>query len=196
MIRGNISIVLQVREKCTFLHKEADSLPTRRAEKGSGKGFCRPNEERETLGFRHDLKGTKFMGSIQCAVHDKRATLQKKSGPKDPSLGLIQRINSHERNPYLPKFDDQSQEESSRQERYTRGKAQVQRDTPSNILLAFGCLVSSGRHPQNHRKENLLATLERHCIRKKWMPLEDAESLHRSWQPLGSASEGSNSLRQ
>ena len=52
-------------EKGTLLHKEADGLPTTRAEKGSGKGFCRPNEGREHLGsVFQEIEQSKFKSIV------------------------------------------------------------------------------------------------------------------------------------
>ena len=68
-----------------------------------------------------------------------------------PSLGIICPVDPHQRNPDAPKFEDRSQEETERQERYARGAAwkmarcilKVKEKHKNNILLTFGELVST-----------------------------------------------------
>ena len=90
----------------------------------------------------------KVLGSIRKV----RSTLRQASirEKKGPSLGKIQVKNPHQRSPYAMKFEDQSQEETERQQRFARSKAWNHAAEERKFVVARR--VGSPRHATNRRR--------------------------------------------
>ena len=88
-------------------------------------------------------KSTKVLGSIR-RVRFTTATQRHANIPenKGPSLGKVQVKVPHQRSPYALKFEDRSQEEIERQERW-RVEIGQERNGQSYLLLTYQRMVSS-----------------------------------------------------
>ena len=120
---------------CSFAHRQVEGQPCKKPKKDGDKSAVARLKNARQLGcvfqdteppessstFR---KSPKVLGPTR-QVQFSKATLRHANirENKEPSLGVIQFKNPHQRGPYAPKFEDRSQEETERQERRARGDA-------------------------------------------------------------------------
>ena len=96
-------------------------------------------------------KSSNILKPIRCVQFTKAVLRHANIRDQNPSLGMICPGDPHQRNPNAPKFEDRSQEETERQERYAREAAwkmarcflKLKEKHKNNILLTFGELVST-----------------------------------------------------
>ena len=118
-------------DKCNFLHPEAVGQPSKMSEKGGAKGSVALLKETIHLGVSHDspqrksiLRENEKLGSNHTVKFSKvtvrRVKLREKMGP---SQGIIQKCEPQERNPWAPKFEERTQDETLEHERWARRDA-------------------------------------------------------------------------
>ena len=123
------------KKKESFAHRQVEDQPCKEPKKDGDQNAVAILKDSRQLGcvFQDteppesssiSRRSTKVLGPIR-RVQFSKATLRhaniRKS--KGPSLGVIQVKNLYQRSPYAPKCEDQSQEETGRQERCARGDA-------------------------------------------------------------------------
>ena len=118
------------------------------------------------------LKSSDIRKPIRCVQFTEAVVRHACSRDKNPSLGMICPGDADQRNPNAPKFEDRSQEETERQERYAREAAwrlakiilklkEKNKQHSSHLRKLGACLRQQILNP---RKENLLSTPARRCI--------------------------------
>ena len=163
-------------DECLFLHHKVDEQPNKKPKKGYHSHKGRESDDKNAVAIvtiaphlgcvSQDSDALvsqrgkqpwgnpmqKVLGSIR-KVRFTKSTLRQASvrEKKGPSLGKIQVKHPHQRSPYAMKFEDQSHEETARQQRCAQARhgtlpkhIQAQRERQSYILLARGGMGTSG----------------------------------------------------
>ena len=117
------------RDTCKFLHTVAGGRPSKKSKKGGAKGLVALLKETTQLGCAsHDsshrksiLRENGKLGSNP-TVKFSKATMRrvKNLEKKGPSQGIIQQCEPQERNPWAPKLEERTQDETPEQERRAR----------------------------------------------------------------------------
>ena len=115
--------------KCSFAHRQVDEQPSKKSKKNGDKIAVAILKNTRQLGcvfqdmeppksssiFR---KSSNILKPIRCVQFTKAVLRHANIRDHKPSLGVICPGDPHQRNPNAPKFEDRSQEETERQERY------------------------------------------------------------------------------
>ena len=121
-------------EKCSRAHREVDEQPTKKSKKNGDKSavallkitrqLCCVFQDMEPSKSSSILrKSSNILKQIRCAQFTKAVVRHSYIRDQNPSLGVICVGDPQQRNPNAPKFEDRSQEETEKQERYAREAA-------------------------------------------------------------------------
>ena len=120
------------RERCRFRHVEADGQPSKQSKKSGVKDSVALFWESIQVGCvsegahpRKSIQRKEGKFGSDLTVKFSKGTwhhIQIREG-KGPSRGVIQKCEPHERNPYAPRFEERTQDETLHQERCARSVA-------------------------------------------------------------------------
>ena len=121
-------------EKCSYAHRQVDEQSSNRSKKNGDKSAVAMLKITRHLGcLFQDMeppkcssilrKSSNIRKPIRCAKFTKVVVSHADIRDQNPSLGMICPGDPHQRNSNAPKFEDQSQEETERQERCAREAA-------------------------------------------------------------------------
>ena len=169
-------------DKCSYAHRQVEEQPSKKAKKNGDKSAVAMLKSTRQLGcVFQDMEPPKYssilrkssniLKPIRCVQFTKAVLRHANIRDQKPSLGVICPGDPHQRNPNATKFENRSQEETERQERYAREAAwqmarsilKLKENTKqhSSHLRRIGAYL---RHQQlNQRRENLLWTPARRC---------------------------------
>ena len=118
-------------DTCSYAHRQVDEQPSKKSKKNGDKiavamlkntrqlgCVCQDMESTTTL-----RKSANILKPIRCVQFKKTVLRHSNIRDTKPSLGVICPGDPHQRNPNAQKFEDRSQEETERQERYAREAA-------------------------------------------------------------------------
>ena len=121
-------------EKCSYAHRQVDEQPSKKSKKNGDKSAVAFLKITRQLGcVFQDMqppksttilrKSSNILKPIRCVRFTKAVLRHANTPDQNPSIGMFCPSDPHHRNPYAPKFEDRSQEESEWQERRAREAA-------------------------------------------------------------------------
>ena len=121
-------------DKCSYAHRQVDEQPSKKSKTNGDKIAVAILKNTRQLGcVFQDMeppksssilrKSSNILKPIRCVQFTKAVLRHANIRDQKPSLGMICPGDPHQRNPNAPKFEDRSQEETERQERYAREAA-------------------------------------------------------------------------
>ena len=119
---------------CLLRHTEAGGRSSKKSKKGGGEGSVALLKESIQLGPRH----VDYSVIWKIVIKSHRQILQEHVAPskfwegKCPSQGVAQKCEPQDRNPWAPKFEERTQEETLQQERCARREA---KDLANNVYM-------------------------------------------------------------
>ena len=127
-------LFLQVREKCSYLHREVDEQPCEKSQKNGDKSAVAMLKITRQLGcVSQDMeppksssilrKSSNILKPIRCVRFTKAVARHGNIRDQNPSLGMICPGDPYQLNPNPSKFEDRSQEETEWRERCAREAA-------------------------------------------------------------------------
>ena len=121
-------------ENCSYAHRQVDEQPSKKSKKNGGKNavaILKNTRQLSSVFQEMDppksssilRKSSNILKPIRCVRNTKAVLRHANIRDQNPSLGMVCPGDPHQRNPNAPKFEDRSQEETERQERYAREAA-------------------------------------------------------------------------
>ena len=187
-------------DKCSFAHCEVDEQPSKKSKKNGDKIAVTILKTTRQLGcVFQDMeppksssilrKSSNILKPIRCVQFTKAVLRHDNIWDQKPSLGVICPGDLHQRNPNAPKFEDRSQEETKRQERYAREARCILKLKERHKTTFFSpsenwCLPLPSTIKPEEREFVVDSGASMHMISRKDLNSAESETLTTSRSPM------------